>query len=276
MENNALPPSVRIALIGGGNMGGALAAGLIASGRVRPGQVFVSDVRPEILRSLKKKLGVRVGADNREAVQNSRVAVFCVKPQQMADLIKELKGRLTARSLVISIAAGIKTDFIEQGLGNAVPVVRVMPNTPALLRAGALVYCLGRSVKKADEALARKILSSVGLVWKTAENRLDAVTALSGSGPAYVFYLAECLARAGARMGLDAGLAEALARQTLYGAGLMLRQSAEAPALLRQRVTSPGGTTEAAVKVLESSGVKKIFERALSAACRRSFELSKH
>lgn len=265
----------RVALIGGGNMGAALAGGLLASKRVRPSQIWITDVRRDALSSLKKKLGVRVGSDNLAAARKSAVLLLCVKPQQMADVLNGLRGAVTSRHLVISIAAGIRTGFIEKRLGARVPVIRVMPNTPALLRAGALVYCLGRSAKRSHENLAKEILETAGKVWKASrEDWLDAVTALSGSGPAYVFLLAECLEQAGRKLRLPPALAEALARRTIYGAGLMLDQNPEPAAVLRQRVTSPGGTTEAALKVLNRAGLTKIFENALKAATKRSRQLS--
>jgi pyrroline-5-carboxylate reductase len=267
--------SPRLAFIGGGNMGAALASGLIASGAARARDIRVTDVRPEALRSLKKRLGVRVGTDNAEAVRASRVVVLCVKPQQMAGVLAGLAGAITSRHLVVSIAAGVRTDFIEKALGPGVPVVRVMPNTPALHRAGALVFCPGRRATRAHERLVRRLLGAAGAVWKTTESRMDAVTALSGSGPAYVFLLAECLASAGAKAGLPKDLAEALARQTVYGAGLMLSRSAEPAGTLRERVTSPGGTTAAALKVLKDGGLGRLFDRALAAAKRRSRELSR-
>jgi pyrroline-5-carboxylate reductase len=149
-----------------------------------------------------------------------------------------------------------------------------MPNTPALYGAGAMAYCLGRRATRAHEKAAVKILSAAGRVWKLPEDQLDAVTALSGSGPAYVFRLAEAMSAAGAALGLPAETSAALARQTVYGAGLMLQSSPETAATLRERVTSPGGTTAAALAVLDEAGIMNIFERALSAACRRSRELS--
>ncbi|MBI4397085.1 MAG: pyrroline-5-carboxylate reductase [Elusimicrobia bacterium] len=265
----------RIAFIGGGNMGGALASGLLEAGTVKPSQIFVSDVDQNRRRSLEKLLGVRTGPDNAVACAKSRIVVLCVKPQQMEPVLTGLRGRIEPRQLVVSIAAGIRTSFIEKTLGNRAPVIRVMPNTPALFRAGAMVYCLGRHAKKADETLARTILSSVGRVWKTKEDLMDAVTALSGSGPAYVFYLAECLSQAAQKLGLPQVFAEELSRQTVFGAGLMLGKSAEPAVLLRHRVTSPGGTTEAALQVLAREHLSQIFTRALSAASRRSRKLSK-
>lgn len=255
-------------------MGTALAAGLLASKRVRPSQIMVADVRPEMLKSMKKRFGVRVSPDNRTAVKDADIVLLCVKPQQMAQVLDELRGQLSVKTLIISIAAGIRIKFMEDRLSAEFPVIRVMPNTPALFQAGAMAYCLGQTAKPAHEKLAAAILSSAGKIWKVAEEHMDAVTALSGSGPAYVFLLAECMTAAGKSIGLEDALAEALVRQTVYGAGLMLSQSPETAAVLRERVTSPGGTTAAALKVLEDQQIRTIFQNALAAASRRSRELS--
>jgi pyrroline-5-carboxylate reductase len=265
--------NLTVAVIGAGNMGQALAAGLIRSKLVPPARLRVTDVRPEALRAFKKKYKAAVGADNRAAALGASVVLLCVKPQQMAETLDGLKGAVGPRQLVISVAAGIRTDFIESRLG-PVPVVRSMPNTPALYGAGALVYAPGRWAKASHEKTAALVLSAAGRVWRLPEEHLDAVTALSGSGPAYAFHLAEAMSEAGAALGLPAEVAEALARQTIYGAGLMLNQSPEPAGTLRERVTSPGGTTAAALGVLGEAGFKDIFKRALSAACRRSRELS--
>ncbi len=266
--------TLSIAVLGGGNMGQALVAGLLKAKVLPPARIHVTDVRPEALKELKKKYKVAVGGDNRAAAAKASVVLLCVKPQQMGEALESLKGAGDPGRLVISIAAGIRSDFIEAALGSDAAVVRVMPNTPALLRAGALAYCLGRNAGPAHEKIARKILSAVGNLWKLDESHMDAVTALSGSGPAYVFLLAECMAAAGEKLGLPTDVAQGLARQTVYGSGLMLRSSPESAATLRERVTSPGGTTAAALAVLGEADVKGIFERALSAACRRSRELS--
>lgn len=263
-----------VAVIGAGNMGQALAAGLLKAKVVAPARLRLTARDPGDLAAFKKRK-VAVGADNRAAVKGASVALLCVKPQQMADVLEGLKGALGPKTLVVSVAAGIRTDFIEGRLGPDVPVARCMPNTPALYGAGAMVYCLGKRATAAHEKVVVKVLSSAGRVWKLEEPHLDAVTALSGSGPAYVFHLAEAMAAAGAALGLPAEAAEALARQTIYGAGLMLKESADPAGALRERVTSPGGTTAAALAVLGEAGFKGIFERALSAACRRSRELAK-
>lgn len=265
--------SFRLSVLGAGNMGGALVAGLLAAKVIRPAQITLTDVDGARLAVLKKKWGVRTGKDNRTAVQNADVVVLCVKPQQMGALLDELAGHVAPRTLVISVAAGVRAERIETILGK-VPVVRVMPNTPALLRAGALVFSLGRHAKPRHEAMAKKILAALGRVWKAPETQMDAVTALSGSGPAYVFYLAECLASAGVSLGLSSDMAESLARQTVYGAGRMLAETVDTAGELRRRVTSPGGTTEAALKILAERDLAETFQKALTAASRRSKELS--
>jgi pyrroline-5-carboxylate reductase len=265
----------RLVFIGGGNMGSALAAGLLASKAIQASRITVTDVRSDLLRSLKTKLGVNVSQDNAESVRHGDVILLCVKPQQMAEVLSALQSAITPRHLVISIAAGIRSGFIEKRLGARIPVIRVMPNTPALYGAGAMVYSLGRSAHKTHETLARRILSAGGPVWKAkSEQWMDAVTALSGSGPAYVFFLSECLERSARKLGLPAAFAEGLARQTIYGAGLMLNRDSEPAAQLRERVTSKGGTTEAALRILMKR-LPAIYSDALRAAAKRSRELSK-
>lgn len=265
--------NVRLTVLGAGNMGGALVSGLMSAQVFKPAQVTVADVDGARLSALKKKFGVRTGKDNRAAVRGADAVALCVKPHQMAGVLGELAGQVGPKTLVISVAAGVRAEQIEKILGK-VPVIRVMPNTPALVRAGALVFALGRHAKARHETMAVKILAALGRVWKIPETQMDAVTALSGSGPAYVFYLVECLASAGASLGLSPVLAEDLARQTVYGAGRLLAETAEPAGELRRRVTSPGGTTEAALRVLADLDLAGIFKKALAAACRRSEELS--
>jgi pyrroline-5-carboxylate reductase len=265
--------NLRLAILGAGNMGGALVAGLLSAKIVSPNRITVSDVDSARLSALKKKCGVRTQQNNRLAVQGADVVVLCVKPQQMAGVLEELAGQVGPRTLIISVAAGVRADRIEKILGK-VPVIRVMPNTPALLREGTLVFALGRHARRRDEGTAREILSALGRVWKVPETQMDAVTALSGSGPAYVFFLAECLASAGVSLGLAPPMAEALTRQTIYGAGRMLADTMDPAPELRRRVTSPGGTTEAALQILIKKDLAGIFKQALVAACRRSKELS--
>ncbi len=265
--------TTRIAILGAGNMGGAILGGLLASGRCRAGHIHLTDLDAARLTHFKKRFHVLTGTRNAAAAQGADIVVLCVKPQQMSAVLQELAGVIGPRQTVISVAAGVGTNVIEKALGR-VPVIRVMPNTPALIRAGALAYCRGRFATTKNERQARTLLSALGPLWKTTERHMDAVTALSGSGPAYVFYVTEILADAGVRLGLPRVLAEALARQTVYGAGRMLAETAETPDVLRRRVTSPGGTTEAALAVLQNGGLSDLFHRALTSAARRSKELS--
>lgn len=264
----------RFAVLGGGNMGRALLAGILGSKVASPSGIVVADPKPETRKKLAKDFRVATESDNRAAVRGAHVILLCMKPQQMAGVLDELKGVAGSRQLVLSVAAGIKTAFIESRLGKGIPVIRSMPNTPALFGAGAVVFSPGRFVKPLHDRMARRIFSAVGKVWTLPEKHLDAVTALSGSGPAYVFLVAEAMIRAGVRQGLPGPVAEELARQTIFGSGLMLKGSPESPSVLRERVTSPGGTTAAALAVFQREGLPRIFERALSAARRRSRELS--
>lgn len=265
----------RLVSVGGGNMGEALVAGLIRAGRFKPSQIIVTDVRPEQLERLKKTYRVGTSADNRWAAREADVILLAVKPQQIRHVLEDLGPVLRKEQLVLSIAAGITTEVIERFLAKGVPVVRVMPNTPALVGLGASALCRGRWANETHEKIAEGILSTVGTVVTVAEKDMDAVTAVSGSGPAYVFYLAEAMKDAGIRLGLAPHVADSLVRQTLKGAGHLLAQSHEEAQTLRQRVTSPGGTTEAAVKVLQGGGLKGIFLRALKRASKRSREMSR-
>jgi pyrroline-5-carboxylate reductase len=265
----------KLVLVGGGNMGEALVAGLLRSGHWKPSQIIVCDIRPEQLARLQLKYKIRASADNRWAVRDSDILLLAVKPQQMPHLLKEIGPVVRPAQLVLSIAAGVPTSFIEGSLGKGVPVIRIMPNTPALVGAGAAAIARGRWAKPAHEKLVHAIFSTVGAVVSVSEKDMDAVTALSGSGPAYLFYLAEAMQEAGGRMGLAPHVADGLVRQTLKGAGVLLAQSHEEPRTLRQRVTSPGGTTEAAVKVLDQTRVKTSIVKAIQRAQRRSRELAK-
>jgi len=263
-----------IAFIGGGNMGEALIAGLLKSKQWKPNQIRVTDVRPEALTRLKKKYRVQTGSDNRKAVQGASIILLAVKPQQIRQLLSDVGSQLKSNQLILSIAAGISTATIESFLASGVPVVRVMPNTPALVGAGAAGVAAGQFAKLAHLKVAEGILSTVGKVERVPESLMDAVTAVSGSGPAYVFYVAEAMKAVALELGLHAKAADMLVRQTILGAGLLLSQSEDEPEVLRQRVTSPGGTTQAALEVLEQGGLKPLFAKALRRAAQRSQELS--
>jgi len=265
----------KLVLVGGGNMGEALVAGLLRSGLWKPSQITVCDVRHDQLVRLQLRYKVRASADNRWAVRDSTIVLLAVKPQHMKHVLEELGPVLRQSQLVLSIAAGIPTRFIERFLADGVPVIRIMPNTPALVGLGAAALTRGRWATASHERIAEGILATVGTVVSVPERAMDAVTAVSGSGPAYVFYLAEAMTEAGRSLGLSPHIVDGLVRQTIKGAGELLAQSHEEAHTLRQRVTSPGGTTEAALKVLEKGKLKAIFLKALKRATERSRELSK-
>lgn len=262
-----------VAIVGGGNMGTALARGLLASRLLTPDRVRVSDPGAARRIALKRGLGVSVHARNTDALRGAAVVVLCVKPAQVPAVAEELGPAVPARAMVLSVAAGVTTDFLAKFFKPR-PVIRVMPNTPALVGAGALAYCLGPGAGVPQERVVRRLLAALGLAVRVREDHMDAVTALSGSGPAYVFHLAECLVAAGKSLGLPARLADRLARQTVYGAGRMLTQRPENPGRLRRQVTSPGGTTEAALAVFAREGFEPIVLKALAAAARRSRQLT--
>ena len=261
-----------IAFIGGGNMGEALIRGLLAAQTVAPRQLTVADVQTARLRYLAEAVGVRTMTDNRKAVSNADIVLLAVKPQQMREVLSDLRPLPSA--LFVSIAAGVTTASIEQGLGGKARVVRVMPNTPALVRAGAAALAKGRFATNNDLAIAEAILGAVGVTVRVEERLFNAVTALSGSGPAYVFLLAEAMIKAGVDAGLSADIAKKLTLQTIFGAAKLMLDSGLEPAELRRKVTSPGGTTEAAMKVMAERNLPETFSKAVAAAARRGSELS--
>ena len=268
--------NITAAFIGGGNMGGALIRGLIARG-LAPQNISVGEaVQPRRIQ-LADELGVLVTADNSEAATGADVVVLAVKPQDMAGTVQGLAGVLAARKpLVLSIAAGIRVADIEAWCGPDVPVVRAMPNRPALNGAGASALYAPAGSSAAHRELAQSILGAAGTtVWVGEESLLDVVTALSGSGPAYFFLLAELMTEAAVRLGLERDSAHELAIQTLYGSGVMARQSDGDLARLRAEVTSKGGTTEAAVRAFDAANLRGIVAAALAAATDRGRDLAR-
>ena len=266
---------LNLAFIGGGNMASALAGGLIKQG-CRPERITVAEPRPEQLEALKNRLGVRVTQDNLEAARSAEVLVFAVKPQMFRTAAAPLAETVRARKpLIISIAAGILEPDIRAWLGGEAAVVRAMPNTAALLGAGAAALYANPAVTPKQKALAQALLEAVGMaLWIDDESLMDAVTALSGSGPAYFFLLMELMQAAGTKLGLPPEAAARLVQQTAYGAARMALESGETPAALRKQVTSPGGTTAAALAVFEEAGLAAMVERALTAARDRGRQLS--
>jgi len=273
-DNGVSLQSKNIAFIGAGNMGEALVRGLLATKTVSASQIIVTDVRAVRREHFAKTFGVRAVADNRQAVKAADIVVLAVKPQQVSEALLDFKWAMTDQKLIISIAAGVTTARIEQELGERTHVIRAMPNTPALVGAGAAGVAKGAHATDDDLATAESILRAVGICVRVDEKSIDAVTALSGSGPAYFFYVTEAMIQAGVTAGLDRALAKRLAVQTLYGAAKLLVESGEEPDVLRRKVTSPGGTTEAAVKVMSERKLSSIFDEAMKAAEKRSQELS--
>lgn len=266
----------RIAFIGGGNMAFALVGGLRSAGEQEAGMqgarldIVVADPIPE---QLDRFDGVSTTQSNAVAVDSADAVVLAVKPQVIGEVVSALP--LELHQLVISIAAGVPIEAISRWTSPEQPIVRCMPNTPALLRAGISGMTSNRFVDAGMRSLAEKILLAAGeVVWFDDEDSLHAVTALSGSGPAYAFYLLEAMIEAGVELGLEAPTAERLAMATVLGAARMAEAERVGPGVLRERVTSPGGTTERALSILESARVRAKFKRAIQAACQRSRELA--
>ena len=266
--------TLKIAFLGGGNMATSLVGGLVESGHP-PGDVVVSEPVAEKRRDLAERFAVGVTADNREAAGASDVVVLAVKPQDMAEVVTGAAEAMRERGpLVVSIAAGTRIGRILEWLGYPAPVVRTMPNTPALLGCGATALFANEAVTDEQRAAAETILESAGIaLWVDDEGLLDAVTAVSGSGPAYYFLLMEHMIRTGERLGLTASQARALTLQTALGAARMALESGRTPEELRVGVTSPGGTTARALDLFGEDGFGELVERALTGARDRSREL---
>jgi pyrroline-5-carboxylate reductase len=263
----------RLAIIGSGRMGEALLSGLLRTGTLEVGQVVCTDVREERCREIERIHGVTAHGDNRAAIEDADVVLLAVKPQVLERVLSPVADSLRTDQIVVSIVAGITTAAIERLLPAGVPVVRVMPNTPALVDEGMAVVAGGRHADEQDVAVAEHLLAAVGEVVRLPENLLDAATAISGSGPAYLYLLAEAMIEAGVHLGLARETATTLVRQTLRGSATLLRDSAEHPALLREAVTSPGGTTAAALAVLEGARLRAAVIEAATAARERAREL---
>ena len=265
----------RIGFIGGGNMGEALIKGLLNSGRFDANQIRVSDISQDRLDYLQSTYQLSAFADNGEVAGNSDVIILAVKPQQMGDVLADISARVEHLPLVISVAAGVTIATLEQALGKSVPLIRVMPNTPALVLAGASAIAGGAHASGDHMAIARMLFESVGLVVEVGEANMDAVTGLSGSGPAYVYLFMEALIDAGVLMGLSRPVARDLAVQTTMGAAKLAAGSDCHLATLKDQITSPGGTTIHGLTVLEEGGMRGMLMEAVAAATRRSEELGR-
>ena len=269
------PKSPAIAFIGGGNMARSLIGGLIRNGTPAV-SIAVSEPNAELRAALARDFSIATHADNTDAAKGAEVLVLAVKPQVMKTACAGLRAiALAHRPLIVSIAAGIRIGQLDAWLGGNQAIVRCMPNTPALIGAGAAGLCANAACTPAQRDLAQNILSAAGLAaWIADEEQMDTVTAISGSGPAYFFLLTEALIEAAVAQGLPREAARELATQTCLGAGRMLREDGATPVELRRRVTSPNGTTQAALDSFAADGFAQIVQRALAAATRRGGELS--
>lgn len=265
----------KFGFIGAGNMAEAMMKGMITSGICTPDELIASEVVPERREYVARTLGITVTADNVEVVKEARTIVLAVKPNIVAAVLDELKPLLGGDHLVISIAAGVKISFIEAHLNWGVRVVRVMPNQPCLVGASASGFALGKSAKRDDRDLVQTVLDSVGVAFALDEKLLDAVTGLSGSGPAYIYLVIEALADGGVLAGLSRDVAQTLAAQTVLGAAKTILETKGHPAQFKDMVASPGGTTIEGLRVLEESAVRGAFIKAVDAATKRSLELGK-
>jgi len=260
------------AILGAGVMGETLLSGLVRAGR-RVDNLLVGEKRAERARELEERYGVAV-VSNVEAARKADTLALVVKPQDMSDLLAEIAGELRPGQLVVSLAAGITTGFIEARVPDGVAVVRVMPNTPALVDEGMAAISPGSHCDEGHLAEAEALMASVGRVLRIPERQQDAVTAISGSGPAYIFFVVESMIEAGVHLGLPRATATDLVVQTVVGSAKMLRETGTHPVVLREQVTSPAGTTAAALRELEIHKVRAAFLAAMEAARDRSAELA--
>ena len=264
--------NITLGFYGYGNMGQAIAAGLAESGAIPPEQLNAYDVDSGKAGAI-ESIGGRFAGDPGALCESCTAIVFATKPQDMDGALESIKPSFRADILVISIAAGLSIAYFQERLGSGARVVRVMPNTPALSKAGAAGIALSDTCTEMDRATAMTIFGSIGNAVLVEEAQMDAVTALSGSGPAYYFYLVECMVDAAVKLGLSESQATELAVQTLYGAGKLLKESGERASTLRENVTSKGGTTHAALESFRNNGLNGLVEDALKAAADRSKEL---
>jgi len=264
-----------LGFIGAGNMATALIKGLINSGVYDPGRVLAADKDMAALRRMSDSVGVTCYPSNLKVATECSIVVLAVKPQQMQEALEEMKAAITDDHLIISIAAGVPLRMIRDIIGKDIPLIRVMPNTPALVQKGVSALAAGDLATAAHMDAARRIFGAVGETVEVTEPLMDAVTALSGSGPGYVFRIMECMVEAGAGLGLKEETALILVVQTFLGAAYLAKASGDSLSELRRKVTSPGGTTAAGLAILEENGLQDMIVEAVNAACDRSLELGK-
>ncbi len=264
-----------IAVIGAGHMAGAMIGGMIKSKLVPARSIVAARRNPEALAELQKKWGVRTSTDNKKAVADADIVILAVKPQMAKKVLEELAGRITKDQLVISVMAGITTASISKALRVDGRVVRAMPNTPCLVDAGATAIAAGAHAGERELKLAEAVFGAVGLVVTLPESALDAVTGLSGSGPVYIYMVIEAMIDGGVKMGIPRAIAAKLAAQTVFGAAKLVIETGKHPAVLKDEVTTPGGTAITAIHVLESKGLRSVLIDGVEAATKRSQELSR-
>jgi pyrroline-5-carboxylate reductase len=263
----------KIGFIGGGKMGEALINGFLRAKLSSAGKIIVSDVDKKRLQILEKEAGVKTTQDNKKITSDSDIIILAVKPNMMGSVLEELNSEITPKHLIISIAAGVPLSFMESSLNEGCRVVRVMPNTPCLVGETAAGYALGKNATQADGKLVGQLLDAVGKSFLLDEKHLDAVTGLSGSGPAFIYVVIEALADGGVKMGLPRDVATTLAAQTAFGAAKMVLESDPDIGQLRDSVTSPGGTTIEGLHALEKGGLTNVLIDAVEVATKKSKSL---
>jgi pyrroline-5-carboxylate reductase len=274
MAAEQLNETLRVAVLGTGKMGGILVQGFLKAGLLPADRIFSTVAHAERAATLSKQLGVAVGTDNLDAASKVDIILLGVKPFQIGDLVREIQPALKPGMLVISFAASVKTRAIEEAAGSDVAVVRAMPNTPSMLGAGIAALCRGRFVTDAQLATAQAIFATVGRTVVVDEKHMDAVTGLSGSGPAFLYIIIEALAEAGVNVGLPRDIATQLAAQTTYGAAKMVLETGAHPALLKDEVTTPAGCTVDGILELEEGGLRVTLIKAVKRATERARELA--
>ncbi len=267
----------KIAIIGGGNMGVALAKGMLQTDWASPERIMISEPLKDKLEQLRGLAdGMKVSHSNKDAAKFGDVVLLAVKPQILTRVVAEIKPALNSKKLLITVAAGIPTERIEKAAGGKTRVIRAMPNIAAVVREAATAICLGKYANEKDRAIAIHVFESVGIVVEVEEYLMDAVTGLSGTGPMYVFQILDGLSDAGVKAGLSRDTASTLAVQTLIGSSKLIQETKEHPAKLKDLVTSPGGTAISALHSLERNGLKALLIDAVEVASKRSSELGEH
>lgn len=268
-------PNLRVAILGAGKMGGILLQAFLKNNLVNAESIFATVQHAERAIALSAQYGVNVSTDNLVAAQAADVIILGVKPLQVPALLAEIKPALSAKKLILSIAAAVQTGAIEEGAGKGVAVIRAMPNTPAMLTAGMTAYCRGKHVTDEQMKLANRIFQTVGRAVVVEEKHMDAVTGLSGSGPAFYYIIIEALAEGGVNMGLPRDVATLLAAQTMFGSARMVLETGYHPAMLKDAVTTPAGSTVDGILALEEGGLRAALIQAVRKATLRAKELAK-